>query len=230
MAIVDMAYAQSGEPASSNEYNKVVDNVKDLDARTTENTSTGTNLTNRVAALEASTGVGYSVHMFRQEAAWPEGPDGSMIGQPIASGGWQRVLYNATVFSEPSSDITTETVEGGTEFTFHKGGIWRVTMTGSMESIGVETVRILFLVSGTTSERSVYSEHVHSNSGSLDRYSDSLSGLVAVSNGGKLGAWVWHDYGSVWRMFDINGRNNLAFEWIAPLGADSNTDSIPEGA
>lgn len=33
MAIVDMNYAERGEPASSAEYNKVVDNIRDVDSR-----------------------------------------------------------------------------------------------------------------------------------------------------------------------------------------------------
>lgn len=213
MAIVDMAYAQSGEPASSIEYNKVVDNVKDLDARTTENTSTGTNLSNRVAALEASTGVGYSVHMFHQVSEWSDG--GSAVGQLIPDRSWTRVLFNSIDYSVPTEDITETTVGGGTAFQINKSGVWRVYFTGSMGATS-NGGRFLFLFSKNTSDRRVYSEHVHTGN-AAEPYSDSISGHILLEQGDTLACWIWHDVTGGLRTWPNNGRVACSLEWVAPL-------------
>lgn len=214
MAFVEMAYAQSGEPASSREYNKVVDNVKDLHQRVTANTDLGSDLDSRVAALEASTGVGYSIHMFSQASP----------AQTIPGRQWTRVRFDNTAFSEPSDDITlTPTTDGGTMFTLHRGGVWRVQFTGSMAATST-VERVLLLVGEGTSDRRVYSEIMHAGDGD-DPYSDSISGLILVPPDGEVACWVWHTQSSGMNTNILQNRTAVSFEWRAPYGQTMNDPS-----
>lgn len=207
MTFVEMVYAQSGEPASSAEYNKVVDNVKDLHDRVTGNTDLGDDLNSRVSALEASTGVGYSIHMFTQ----------STPSQEIPGRQWTRVRFDTTTYSDPADDISLTTVsDGGTQFTLHRGGVYRVQFTGSVEATST-TERILLLVGEGTDDRRVYSEIMHSGDGD-DPYSDSISGLILVPPEGSVACWVWCTRQSGIVANVRQNRMAVSFEWRAPYG------------
>lgn len=252
MAFVPVAKAVSGRPASSAENNKLIDNVNDLHARigdaftaqnnvsttmqatinrivdvegrlgdgvgTTQDPITGTAtaqlgaLRDRVAAVEGATGAAYSTHAFRQT-----------VSQTIPHEGWYRVNFDTMVYSAPAADVTPATVAGGTEFTVHRGGLWRVAFTGSMAGINA-TARILLCASadpvGESPARAVYSEKKHTGtSTTFDRYSDSIGGTLRLPEGGKFSCWIWHTLTSGWNTFTENGRMVVTFEWVAPLPA-----------
>jgi hypothetical protein len=252
MAFVPVAKAVSGRPASSAENNKLIDNVNDLHARmgdaftaennvsttmqatinriadvegrlgegvgTTNDPVTGTAtaqlgaLRNRVAAVEGATGAAYSTHAFRQTD-----------GQTIPPNDWYRVNFDTMVYSTPAADVTPATVAGGTEFTVHRSGLWRVAFTGSLAGINA-TARILLCVSANPvaagPARAIYSEKKHiGTSTTYDRYSDSIGGTLGLPAGGKFGCWVWHTLAGGWNTFTENGRMVVTFEWVAPLPA-----------
>lgn len=164
-------------------------------------------LDSRVGALEASSGVGGSFHGYRQTS-----------NQSVSANTWTRLLLDATDFSTPPGDITISTSNGGTVFTFNRSGLWRVNFVGSMSS-GSSAARYLLAVSedptGSGDARRVYSEHYHTGN-AAQLYSNCISGILAVSEGGTLGCWVWTDVSG--RNTNVgNGRLSCSFEWTAPL-------------
>lgn len=166
-------------------------------------------LRSRVAAVEGATGAAYSTHIFRQTAQ-----------QTIPSSSWSRVLFDIADMNDPASDCVTATVSGGTEFTFNREGVYRVSFTASLGAVS-ETYRVLLAVaSGNTAPayRWVYSEHVHAGNAARP-YSDNISGLVTVPLGGTLACWVWHDVSGGLNTNPLNQRMSCSFQWVAPLSS-----------
>src|SRR5690606_21863796 len=94
---------------------------------------------------------------------------------------WTRVLFNSIDYSVPTEDITETTVGGGTAFQINKSGVWRVYFTGSMGATS-SGGRFLILFSKNTSERRIYSEHVHTGN-AAEPYSDSRSDHILLEQG-----------------------------------------------
>ena len=166
-------------------------------------------LRSRVAAVEGATGAAYSTHIFRQTTA-----------QSIPGSSWTRVLFNTADMNDPASDCVTATVSGGTEFTFNREGVYRVSFTASLGAVS-DTYRVLLAVaSGSTAPayRWVYSEHVHAGSATRP-YSDNISGLVTVPLGGTLACWAWHDVSGGLSTNPGNQRMSCSFQWVAPLSS-----------
>lgn len=210
-----------------------IDSVSALDNRlgegvgSTEDPNTGTAtaqlgaLRNRVAAVEGATGAAHSVHSFRQTSK-----------QPMVSGsgtvGWNLLRFDVADINFPASDVVMEdaTYEDrpGTIFRIYRAGVWRVTFTGSLAAQSQKDARVLVCAAPDPvlpDARSIYSEHIHpgatTSASSFRRYSDSVSGLKVVPEGGVLACWIWHNAGMDWDTEIDAGRSNCALEWVAPL-------------
>lgn len=210
-----------------------IDSVSALDSRlgegvgSTDDPVTGTAtaqfsaLRDRVAAVEGATGAAYSVHSFRQTSK-----------QTLVSGsgtvGWNLIRFDVADINSPASDVVMEdsTYEDrpGTVFRIYRAGVWRVTFTGSLASQSQKDARVLICAAPDPllpDARSVYSEHIHpgatTTAATFRRYSDSVSGLKVVPEGGVLACWIWHNAGMDWDTETDSGRSNCSFEWVAPL-------------
>ena len=172
-------------------------------------TSQFEDLRSRVAAVEGATGAAYSTHIFRQTTS-----------QPLPASNWTRLLFDTVDMSDPASDCVTATVSGGTEFTFNREGVYRVSFTASLGAVSNPYRILLAVASGTLAPayRWVYSEHVHTGN-AAEPYSDNISGLVIVPLGGTLACWAWHNVSGGLNTNPGNQRISCSFQWVAPLSS-----------
>ena len=177
------------------------------DPNTGSATSQFEDLRSRMAAVEGATGAAYSTHIFRQNTA-----------QTIPYTSWTRVLFDTIDMNDPASDCVGATVSGGTEFTFNREGVYRVSFTASVAATSDPYRILLAVASGTTAPayRWVYSEHVHTGN-AAEPYSDNISGLVMVPLGGTLACWAWHNVSGGLDTNPGNQRMSCSFQWVAPL-------------
>src|SRR5512139_363945 len=166
-------------------------------------------LRSRVAAVEGATGAAYSTHIFRQTSA-----------QSLPFETWTRIRFDTADMNDPASDCVTATVSGGTEFTFNREGVYRVSLTASIGATSNPYRILLAVASGNTAPayRWVYSEHVHTGN-AAQPYSDNISGLVIVPLGGTLSCWAWHSVNGGISTNPLNQRMSCSFQWVAPLSS-----------
>ncbi len=166
-------------------------------------------LRSRVAAVEGATGAAYSTHIFRQTSA-----------QSLPFESWTRIRFDTADMNDPASDCVTATVSGGTEFTFNREGVYRVSLTASIGATSNPYRILLAVASGNTAPayRWVYSEHVHTGN-AAQPYSDNISGLVIVPLGGTLSCWAWHSVSGGISTNPLNQRMSCSFQWVAPLSS-----------
>jgi hypothetical protein len=179
------------------------------DPNTGSATSQLESLRARVAAVEGATGAAYSTHIFRQTSA-----------QSLPFETWTRIRFDTADLNDPASDCVTATVSGGTEFTFNREGVYRVSLTASIGATSNPYRILLAVASGNTAPayRWVYSEHVHTGN-AAQPYSDNISGLVIVPLGGTLSCWAWHSVSGGINTNPSNQRMSCSFQWVAPLSS-----------
>ena len=228
-----MGDAFTAENNVSTTMQATIDRIADVEGRlgsgigSTDDPVTGTAtaqlgaLRNRVAAVEGATGAAHSVHSFRQTSS-----QALVTGDGIV--GWNLIRFDVADINSPASDVVMETStyedRPGTVFRIYRAGVWRVTFTGSLAAQSQKDARVLICAAPDPllpDARSVYSEHLHpgatSNAASFRRYSDSVSGIKVVPEGGVLACWIWHNAGFDWSTEIDSGRSNCSLEWIAPL-------------
>lgn len=133
-------------------------------------------------------------------------------GQTIAASTDQRVAFNTTDYD--SSDVTTATVSGGTEFTLQRSGLWLLNANSRFVANASTGERAMAFATSPTGTNDRHAQTGNNPQGGT--WSGSASTVNSFAAPKAVSVWMWTTVGGGLQLDLLGTGVNASLTWLRP--------------